>query len=162
MAEIYHSDKNEKGEDVIQKVYWDRKFYNSLDEHIAALQGSTTLYVGNVSNQTTEQQLYEFFSRAGPVNRVIMGLNRETREPCGFCFVEYFSPEHAGIALKFLNQTCCDGNMDVRAMDSESDIGRVRLEVSFRYASHYIFILFFVLLQLLPHFAFIHIARWRL
>ena len=82
MAEIYHSDKNEKGEDVIQKVYWDRKFYNSLDEHIAALQGSTTLYVGNVSNMTTEQQLYEFFSRAGPVNRVIMGLNRETREPC--------------------------------------------------------------------------------
>ena len=140
MAEIYHSDKNEKGEDVVQKVYWDRKFYNSLEEHIAALQGSTTLYVGNLSDMTTEQQLYEFFSRAGPVNRVIMGLNRETRAPCGFCFVEYFLPEHAGIALKFLNQTCCDGNMDIKALDAESDVGRVRLEVDVHILTFFIFI----------------------
>ena len=129
MAEIYHTDTNEKGEDVVQLVYWDRVFYSSLDEQIAALQNSTTLYVGNVHVNTSEQQLHAFFSRAGPVRRVIMGLHKEHKTPCGFCFVEFFSPEHAGVALKFLNQTCCDGNMDAKSMDREADKGRVRLEV---------------------------------
>ena len=46
-------------------------------------------YVGNLSFVTTDRQLYELFSRAGPVEQVIMGLNRVTKQPCGFCFVMY-------------------------------------------------------------------------
>jgi RNA recognition motif-containing protein len=50
---------------------------------------STTLYVGNLSFYTTEEQIYELFSKVGEVKRIIMGLDRFKKTPCGFCFVEY-------------------------------------------------------------------------
>lgn len=50
---------------------------------------SCTLYIGNVSDQTREEQIYELFSSVGPVKLVRMGLNAQTKQPCGFCFVEY-------------------------------------------------------------------------
>ena len=49
---------------------------------------SATLYVGNLSFYTTEEQIYTFFSKSGPVKRIIMGLDKFTKTPCGFCFVE--------------------------------------------------------------------------
>jgi len=49
---------------------------------------STTLYVGNLSFFTTEEQIYEVFSKCGEIKRIIMGLDRNTKTPCGFCFVE--------------------------------------------------------------------------
>ena len=129
MAELFHSDKNENGEDVVQRIYFDRWFYNSVEDQIAALEKSSTLYVGNLDTSTSEQQLHHFFSRAGPVERIIMGLNKETFMPCGFCFVEFCYPEHAGIALKVLNQTCCNGIIDRRSIDKDEEKGRLRLEV---------------------------------
>lgn len=77
MAELYCS------EDTPQRVYWDRKFYSSFLEQVAALNGSSTLYVGNLSFFTTELQIYEVFSRVGPIKRIIMGLNKDTKTPCG-------------------------------------------------------------------------------
>lgn len=53
------------------------------------LKTSTTLYVGNLSYFTTEEQVYELFRRAGDLRRVIMGIDRYKKTPCGFCFVEY-------------------------------------------------------------------------
>ena len=50
---------------------------------------STTLYIGNLSYFTGETQIYDLFSRCGEVKRIIMGLNKQTKTPCGFCFVEY-------------------------------------------------------------------------
>lgn len=35
-----------------------------------------------------EEQIYELFSRVGDVKRIIMGLDRNNKTPCGFCFVE--------------------------------------------------------------------------
>lgn len=58
------------------------------DKTVQDLSTSATLYVGNLSFFTTEEQIYELFQRAGDVKRVIMGLNRQTKTPCGFCFVE--------------------------------------------------------------------------
>jgi nuclear cap-binding protein subunit 2 len=52
------------------------------------LKSSSTLYIGNLSFYTTEIQIYELFSKCGDVNKVIMGLNKNTKTPCGFCFVE--------------------------------------------------------------------------
>lgn len=74
----------------------------------AALEESTTLYVGNLSFYTTEEQIFELFSKAGRVQTVIMGLNRKTRQPCGFCFVQYFQRSDAECCLKYLNQTLLD------------------------------------------------------
>ena len=53
-----------------------------------------------------------------------MGLNKETKEPCGFCFIEYFTSEHAGICLKFLDQTTCDGRIIRCELDSGFKPGR--------------------------------------
>lgn len=50
---------------------------------------STTLYVGNLSFYTTEEQIHELFSKCGDVKRIIMGLDSMKKTPCGFCFVEY-------------------------------------------------------------------------
>ena len=52
------------------------------------LKKSSTLYVGNLSYFTTEEQVYELFSRVGDIRRVIMGIDRYKKTPCGFCFVE--------------------------------------------------------------------------
>ena len=52
---------------------------------------STTLYIGNLSFYTTEEQLYELFGKCGDVKRVVMGLDKFKRTPCGFCFVEYYN-----------------------------------------------------------------------
>lgn len=35
-------------------------------------------------------QIYEVFSKCGHVERIIMGLDKNTKTPCGFCFVLYY------------------------------------------------------------------------
>lgn len=52
---------------------------------------STTLYVGNLSFYTTEEQIYELFSKCGDIRRIVMGLDKYKKTPCGFCFVEYYN-----------------------------------------------------------------------
>ena len=46
---------------------------------------TTTLYVGNMSFYTTEEQIYELFGMCGEVKRVVMGLDKFKRTPWGFC-----------------------------------------------------------------------------
>lgn len=66
-------------------------FKNIEEEKVKeALKISSTLYVGNLSFFTTEEQIYELFSKCGEIKRIIMGLDRFKKTPCGFCFVEYF------------------------------------------------------------------------
>ena len=66
------------------------------------LKTSTTLYVGNLSHWTMETQLWDYFSRYGEVDDIIMGLNRETKEPSGFCFVVMATREDAEIVYDAL------------------------------------------------------------
>jgi nuclear cap-binding protein subunit 2 len=40
-----------------------------------------------MSFYSTEEQAYELFSRAGEIKKIIMGLDKNTKTPCGFCFV---------------------------------------------------------------------------
>lgn len=60
----------------------------SREEQEKLLSESTTLYVGNLSFFTTEEQLYELFGKCGELKRIIMGLDSNRKTPCGFCFVE--------------------------------------------------------------------------
>jgi hypothetical protein len=53
-----------------------------------SLKGAQMVYLGNLSFFTTESQIHALASRVGRVRRIIMGLNRMTKTPCGFCFVE--------------------------------------------------------------------------
>lgn len=56
-------------------------------------------------------QLYALFSQVGHVARVIMGLDRNTKTPCGFCFVIYHMRSAALAAVAHLNGTKLDGRM---------------------------------------------------
>ncbi|KIH57658.1 hypothetical protein ANCDUO_12145 [Ancylostoma duodenale] len=88
-----------------------QSFQGSLKEQDLALRTSTTLYIGNLSFYTSEDQLYELFNRAGEVKRVIMGLDRFKKSPCGFCFVIYYTRADTENAVRFLNRTMLDGRM---------------------------------------------------
>lgn len=68
-------------------AYRDRRFSGTQEEFEEALRTSSTVYIGNVSFYTTEEQIYELFSRAGEIKKIIMGLDKNTKTPCGFCFV---------------------------------------------------------------------------
>ena len=72
------------------------------------LSGATTLYVGNLSFYTTEEQIHELFSKCGSLKRLVMGLDRFNKTPCGFCFVEYYTHQDALDCLKYVGGTKLD------------------------------------------------------
>ncbi|KAG5183452.1 hypothetical protein JKP88DRAFT_354608 [Tribonema minus] len=126
MAELYAVDPP-------GKIYWDRKTYASFEQHVAALKGSRTLYIGNLSFYTTEAQIAELFSKAqkaelfskiaelfsktGELLRVIMGLDRNRRTPCGFAFVEY---RHSCDALAAIRDISCDALAAIRDVSCDA------------------------------------------
>ncbi|XP_028295232.1 nuclear cap-binding protein subunit 2-like isoform X2 [Gouania willdenowi] len=68
--------------------YRDQHFKGQLGEQESLLKYSPTLYVGNLSFYTTEEQVHELFSKAGDVKRIIIGLDKVKKTACGFCFVD--------------------------------------------------------------------------
>uniref|UniRef100_A0A7E4V8H2 Nuclear cap-binding protein subunit 2 n=1 Tax=Panagrellus redivivus TaxID=6233 RepID=A0A7E4V8H2_PANRE len=102
-------------------AYRDQRFSGSIKEQERMLNKSSTLYVGNMSFYTTEEQVYELFRRAGDVRRVIMGIHRYTKTPCGFCFVEYYSRDDAENAIRYIGGT----RLDDRIIRTDWDAGFV-------------------------------------
>uniref|UniRef100_A0A8C3WI03 Nuclear cap-binding protein subunit 2 n=1 Tax=Catagonus wagneri TaxID=51154 RepID=A0A8C3WI03_9CETA len=88
--------------------YRDQQFSGDNDEHEKLLMESSTLYVGNLSFYTTEEQIFELFSRCSDVKNVFMGLDNIKKTACGFCFVEYHHRADAENAMRFLNGTLLD------------------------------------------------------
>uniref|UniRef100_A0AC35TVR6 Nuclear cap-binding protein subunit 2 n=1 Tax=Rhabditophanes sp. KR3021 TaxID=114890 RepID=A0AC35TVR6_9BILA len=99
--------------------YRDLRFKGDRTEQERKLAESTTLYVGNLSYYTTEGQCYELFMKAGDVKRIIMGIDRFKRTPCGFCFVEYYNRKDAENAMRYINQT----RLDDRIIRTDWDAG---------------------------------------
>jgi len=58
------------------------------------------LFVGNLSYQTMQQDLEEYFSQAGAVTSVNLMLDKFTGKSRGFAFVEYATPEEASQAAE--------------------------------------------------------------
>lgn len=61
------------------------------------------LYVGNLSYQTTENELNELFSQHGQVTSVAVITDRETGRAKGFGFVEFSNDEDAKAAIAALD-----------------------------------------------------------
>lgn len=80
---------------------------------------SSTVYVGNLSFYTTEEQIYEVFSKVGDVKQIIMGLDKYQKTPCGFCFVIYHTREEAEQCVRYVNGTV----IDERAVRADHDYG---------------------------------------
>ena len=62
----------------------------------------TTIYVGNLSFNATEQDVRSLFERHGKVDSVKLIMNRETGKPRGFGFVDMEQNE-AQAAIQALN-----------------------------------------------------------
>lgn len=100
-------------------AYRDQHFKGNRQDQEKALLTSCTLYIGNLSFHTTEEQIHELFCRCGDVKRVIMGLDKFKKTPCGFCFVEYYIREDAAMAMRYINGT----RLDDRIIRTDWDAG---------------------------------------
>lgn len=99
--------------------YRDQHFWGDIEEQEKLLKKSCTLYVGNLSFYTTEEQIYELFSKSGDIKKIIMGLDKMKKTACGFCFVEYYSRADAENAMRYINGT----RLDDRIIRTDWDAG---------------------------------------
>lgn len=60
----------------------------------------TRLFVGNLSYQTMENDLQDYFSQAGVVTSVNLMLDKMTGKSRGFAFIEFGSQEEANKAIE--------------------------------------------------------------
>ncbi len=63
----------------------------------------TNIFVGNLSYQTTENELEAAFAAYGAVERVSIVRDRDSGQPRGFAFVEMANSSDAANAIKALN-----------------------------------------------------------
>ena len=68
-----------------------------------------SLFVGNISFQTTESDLQALFKPFGLVARVHIGMDRETGRSRGFAFVEMPNDEEAAKAIAALDGKAIGG-----------------------------------------------------
>ncbi|TKC34234.1 hypothetical protein EI555_002064 [Monodon monoceros] len=99
--------------------YQGQLFSSNDNEREKLLMESSTLYVGNLSLHTTEQQIFELFSRCGDVKNVFMGLDKIKKMARGFCFVEQHNRADAKNVMRFLNAT----HLDDRIVHIAWDLG---------------------------------------
>ncbi|EEH37088.1 nuclear cap-binding protein subunit 2 [Paracoccidioides lutzii Pb01] len=89
------------------------------EDPVDPLKDATTLYVGNLSFYTTEEQIHELFAKCGEIKRLVMGLDRFAKTPCGFCFVEYYTHQDALDCMKYIGGT----KLDERIIRTDLDPG---------------------------------------
>jgi len=70
---------------------------------------STKLFVGNLSFNTTENDLHEAFAAHGQVLEANLMMDRMTGRSRGFAFVTYGTPEEAQKAIAAMNGAQLDG-----------------------------------------------------
>lgn len=70
---------------------------------------STKLFVGNLSFNTTENDLHDAFAAHGTVTEANLMMDRMSGRPRGFAFVTMGSPEEAQKAIDALNGAPLDG-----------------------------------------------------
>jgi RNA recognition motif-containing protein len=64
---------------------------------------STKMFVGNLSFNTTENELQDAFAAHGTVTEVNLMVDRMTGRPRGFAFVTMATPEEAQKAIEAMN-----------------------------------------------------------
>ena len=70
---------------------------------------NTKLFVGNISFNTTENDLQDAFAAHGTVVEANLMTDRDTGRPRGFGFVTMGSPEEAQKAIEAMNGAQIDG-----------------------------------------------------
>lgn len=62
--------------------------------------------------------------RVGEIKRLVMGLDRYQKTPCGFCFVEYYTHQDALDCMKYIGQTKLDERLIRTDLDEGFEEGR--------------------------------------
>ena len=75
------------------------------------------LQVGDVSSYSND--CANQFTRCGEIKRLVMGLDRFQKTPCGFCFVEYYNHQDALDCMKYIGGT----KLDERIIRTDLDEG---------------------------------------
>ena len=70
---------------------------------------NTKLFVGNLSFDTTENDLQDAFAAHGTVTEANLMMDRATGRPRGFAFITMGTPEEAQKAIAALNGSNLDG-----------------------------------------------------
>ena len=70
---------------------------------------NTKLFVGNLSFNTTENDLQDAFAAHGVVTEANLMTDRDTGRPRGFAFVTMSTPEEAQKAIDAMNGANLDG-----------------------------------------------------
>jgi len=70
---------------------------------------NTKIFVGNLSHNTTENDLHDAFAAHGSVVEANLMTDRFTGRPRGFAFITMATPEEAQKAIEALNGTELDG-----------------------------------------------------
>ena len=70
---------------------------------------NTKLFVGNLSFNTTENDLQDAFAAHGTVVEANLMTDRESGRPRGFAFVTMGTPEEAQAAITAMNGASLDG-----------------------------------------------------
>src|SRR5258705_1291367 len=70
---------------------------------------NTKLFVGNLSFNTTENDLQDAFAAHGTVVEANLMTDRATGRPRGFAFITMGSPEEAQKAIEAMNGATLDG-----------------------------------------------------
>ncbi len=80
------------------------------------------LYVGNLSYDTTEDELRNLFAQVGTVNEVALIKDRDTGSSKGFAFVTMSTQEEANKAIQQLNgQTLGNRELKINAARPRED-----------------------------------------
>ncbi len=87
------------------------------------------IYVGNMSYNTSEEDLRDLFAQYGTVLSANIIIDRETRRPKGFAFVEMEDESAAEAAISQLDGTDLDG----RNLRVNEAIAKPRPERNHRY-----------------------------
>ena len=85
----------------------------------------TNIFVGNLSFQTSQDELTAAFSQYGNVERVNIVTDRDSGQPRGFAFVEMTERRDAETAISVLNGTELNGRaMNVNEARPKPEGGR--------------------------------------
>ena len=86
----------------------------------------TNIFVGNLSYQTTQDELFTAFSAYGNVERVSIVTDRDSGQPRGFAFVEMTEARDAEAAIAQLNGAATKRPCTKRKRSSSEGRGRRR------------------------------------
>jgi RNA recognition motif-containing protein len=88
------------------------------------MQMASKLYVGNLSFESSEDDIREVFAKHGTVESVAVIKDRETGRARGFGFVEMSTAAEAQAAIRALDGTSMDGrSISVNEARGKSDAG---------------------------------------